>query len=37
VKYVLRALVKTINKRLPEDKHITEAELKQAIKDEALK
>jgi hypothetical protein len=36
IKNVIRALVKTINLRLPADKKITEAELKAAIK-ESLK
>jgi len=35
IKYVLRALVKTINKRIPADKQITEDELRVAIKAEA--
>ena len=37
IKDVLRALVKTLNKRLPADKQVTEAELKAAIKAEVTK
>lgn len=34
VKAIVKALVKTVNLRLPADKKITAAELKQAIKEE---